>query len=193
MNENKLIKKTFHQYFTESLTIKEAILPKMISVSNCHPKMKLLLTILVLVQTISLSFQNYDTRCFDSSFPSVIKEGSTRSSGATIDVRVVHRRRWTGSTGSTNKIVKDQVYTILENDERQLSFQYKPTPSSNPDYNPRILTLLFDSNSTSVKAAIGELREEGGPSYGTHSAEWDGCLVNIVYIVFSSQATTLQH
>ena len=54
--------------------------------------MKLLVTILFTLQYISISstVQNYDTRCFDTSFPSAREETETKLSGATIDVEWYH-------------------------------------------------------------------------------------------------------
>ena len=73
-----------------------------------------------------------------------------------------------------DKVVKNDIYTIFENRKTQYGYEYNPV-SGNPDYNPRILTLLFDGNSTSVMAAIGDLKEEAGPSFNQHSATWVGC------------------
>ena len=135
--------------------------------------MKLLVTILFVLQYISISstVENYDTRCFDTSFPSAREETESKSSGATIDVRVVHRRKWSGTTGTMDKVVKNNIYTIFENSKAQYGYEYNPLPR-NPDYNPRILTLLFDGNSTSVQAAIGHLDEEASKK---NSARWVGC------------------
>merc|ERR1712126_136573 len=104
----------------------------------------------------------------------ILYYSKVKYSGETIDVRVVHRSKWTGSTGTMDKVRKDNIYTIQENSMTKYGYHYDPL-YGNPDYNPRILTLLFDVNSTSVKAAIGDLREEAGPSIMTHSAEWVGC------------------
>ena len=136
--------------------------------------MKLLVTILFVLQYISISstVENYDTRCFDTSFPSAREETESKSSGATIEVRVAHRRKYSGNTGTMDKIVKKNIYTIFENSKAKYGYQYNPIVL-NPDYNPRILTLLFDSNSTSVMAAIGDLKEEA--TSNSHSATWVGC------------------
>ena len=69
-----------------------------------------------------------------------------------------------------DKIVKDEIHTVSQNDETVLNYYYTPI-YNNPDYNPRHLTLLFDGSR--LMAAIGLLEEEDN-DYG-QSAEWVGC------------------
>ena len=150
--------------------------------------MKLILTILLLVQAASLSLQNYDTNCFDQYFPSALKESATRSSEASINVWIVQTREWTGSTGSIRETVKDEIHTIPENVETRLTYIYEPRPYNNPDYNPRYLTLLFDG--TSLMAAIGRLEEEAGPSVLTHTATWAGCEHTALPVFMKANSST---
>ena len=65
----------------------------------------------------------------------------------------------------------DEVHNIPENEETVLHYTYHPLCDSN--FNPRYLTLLYDG--TNLKAAIGHLREEAGPSVLTCNAGWAGC------------------
>ena len=142
--------------------------------------MKRLLTLLVLVQAINFSVQNlyrtYDTDCFDKHFPDIdlSNENTTKSSGD-VSVRVIHKREWTGSTGSIDDIESDNTYTIQANFRTILTYTYtlQHRTSSWPDYNPRQLTLLYDGETQKLKAAIGILNEESG-SYGD-SVTWEGC------------------
>ena len=155
-----------------------------------HLKMKRLLTLLLVVQAINLSIQNYDTNCFDQNFPSIntsIKNTTKPSGEASISVRIVHTREWSGSTGSIHDTIKDEVHTIEANVKTRLSYYYTPH-YSNSDFNPRYLTLLFDGDS--LKAAIGVLSEEAGPSVLTHSATWAGCAADTLSETHSS--TTLR-
>merc|ERR1712227_716611 len=157
------------------------------SLSFSTLKMKGLLTLLVLVQAINFSIQNYesyrtyDTDCFDKHFPDInlSNENTTKPSGAgEVSVRVLHTREWTGSTGSIEDVEKDDIYTP------QHSY------SSWPNYNPRPLTLLYDSDSQKLKAAIGILDESSG-SYGD-SVTWEGCdhalLQNAAVLTFETNS-----
>merc|ERR1712227_67994 len=171
------------------------------SLSFSTLKMKGLLTLLVLVQAINFSIQNYesyrtyDTDCFDKHFPDInlSNENTTKPSGAgEVSVRVLHTREWTGSTGSIEDVEKDDIYTLQPNFRTVFTYFYTPqhSYSSWPNYNPRHLTLLYDSDSQKLKAAIGILDESSG-SYGD-SVTWEGCdhalLQNAAVLTFETNS-----
>ena len=82
---------------------------------------------------------------------------------------------WSGTTGTMDKVVKNNIPTPFLKIRRHNTAIYTIlylailTTTTTPE------SLLFAGNSTSVMAAIGDLKEEAGPSFNQHSATWVGC------------------
>ena len=66
--------------------------------------------------TRSKEYENFDQQCFDDAFPDL---PNFKKSGS-LNMRIVHRRDWSGTTGEDHFILSDTVHTLNENEKLAL-------------------------------------------------------------------------
>ena len=114
--------------------------------------------------TRSKEYENFDQQCFDDAFPNL----PTFKKSSSLNMRIVHRRDWSGTTGEDHFILSDTVHTLNENEKLALVYEYKSL-SGFPDFNPRNLTLFYDGSS--VFAGIGRVHEQDS-SFTSPNKQW---------------------
>ena len=121
-------------------------------------------------------YENIDQQCFEDSFPNL----PTTKKSASLYLRIVHRRDWSGSTGQDHFVLSDTVHTVTENEKMVLNYEYRPIWGF-PDFNIRNLTMFYDG--ASVFAGIGRVHEQHS-DYTSPQKQWEW---------FCSNATLTEH
>ena len=110
-------------------------------------------------------YENIDQQCFEDSFPNL----PTLKKSASLNLRIVHRRDWSGTAGQDHFVLSDTIHTVTENEKMVINYEYKPIWGF-PDFNPRNLTLFYDG--ASLFAGMGRVNEQDC-SYCHPQKQWE--------------------